>query len=333
MDYQTRQAFYRAIEEERSSKLIAFVTGDRAGMETQIAPDCVNCFVDLLDKIGPTAKVTLVLHTNGGDTLTAWRLVNLIRSFADDFEVIIPLKALSAGTLISIGADRVLMTKQAALGPIDPSVNGPLNPQAQFGNQLARVPVSVESVRGYLDAARVELGITGENGLTQVLIHLASHIHPLVIGDIFRSRAQIRNLAEKLLSRQVTTPDRVKAIIDFLCANSGSHDYTINRREANELGLTVEKPSAQFYEIIRNIYNSLVQQLKLLERFSPDTIVAAATGPVRLNEVRGLVESTEGGCYAFTSEGVLTKIQVQTPAGVQDAISDQRSFEGWKKIA
>jgi hypothetical protein len=222
MDYNNRQRLYQAVEKERNSKVLAFVTGDRAGMETQIAQDCVNCFVDLLDKIGPTRKISLILHTNGGDTLTAWRLVNLIRSFADDFEVIVPLKALSAGTLISIGADRVVMTKQAALGPIDPSVNGPLNPQTQFGNQLARVPVSVESVRGFLDVARVELGIRGEVGLTQILTHLASQIHPLVLGDIFRSRAQIRTLAEKLLARQVTTPERVKGIIDFLCADSGS---------------------------------------------------------------------------------------------------------------
>ena len=89
-------------------------------METVIASDCVNLFVDLLDKIGPTPKISLLLHTNGGDTLTAWRLVNLIRSFADELEVIISLKALSSGTLISLGADRLIMTKQAVLGPIDP---------------------------------------------------------------------------------------------------------------------------------------------------------------------------------------------------------------------
>ena len=74
----------------------------------------------------------------------------------------------------------VVMTKQAALGPIDPSVNNPLNPQASIGGQLKQVPVSVESVRGYLDAAREELKIEGEQSLTSVLLNLTTHIHPLV---------------------------------------------------------------------------------------------------------------------------------------------------------
>jgi len=57
------------------------------------------------------------------------------------------MKALSAGTLIFIGADTLVMTKQAALGPIDPSVNNPLNPQVTMGNQpMGVVPVSVEAV-------------------------------------------------------------------------------------------------------------------------------------------------------------------------------------------
>ena len=121
MNFQTRKALYEAIEKDRSTKVLAFATSDRQGMETQIAPDVIDLFVDLLDKIGPTERMSLVLHTNGGQTAAAWRLVNLIRTFCDHLEVIIPAKALSAGTLISLGADVIVMTKQAALGPIDPA--------------------------------------------------------------------------------------------------------------------------------------------------------------------------------------------------------------------
>ena len=66
---------------------------------------------------------------------------------------------------MAIGADRVIMTKQAALGPIDPSVNNPLNPQADIGGTSRAVPVRVESVRGYLAAAREELNISDPNAL------------------------------------------------------------------------------------------------------------------------------------------------------------------------
>ncbi len=134
MGYFERKELYHSIERDRKTKVLSFITSDRAGMETRIAQDCVDPFVDLLEEIGPTHRISLILHTNGGETLVAWRLVNLIRMFCEEFEVLIPLKALSAGTLISIGADRVVMTKQAAMGPIDPSVNNPLNPQAFIGD-------------------------------------------------------------------------------------------------------------------------------------------------------------------------------------------------------
>jgi hypothetical protein len=330
LNYKTRRTLYRQIERDRTTRVLTFVTSDRAGMETIIAPDCIDLFVDLLDKIGPTKKISLILHTNGGSTLAAWRLVNLIRTFCDDLELLIPLKALSAGTLIAIGADRVVMTKQAALGPIDPSVNNPLNPQVNMGNQMARVPVSVENVRGYLDAARDDLGIKSETGMTTVLAGLSQQIHPLVLGEIFRSRAQIRFLAGKLIQRQVSDSEKIKSIIDFLCADSGSHDYTINRREAAELGLQVEKPSEAFYRVLRKIHLSYAEELKLLQPYSQQVVLGVQRTATYF-ELRGLVESAAGG-YGFVSEGTLTKTQVSTPVGPQEAVTDQRPFEGWRKL-
>lgn len=330
MDYKTRKAHYRTIEKQRSSKVIAYVTSDRQGLETIISPDCIDLFVDLLDKIGPTNKISLLLHTNGGHTLSAWRIVNLIRTFCDELEVLIPMKALSAGTLISIGADKLIMTKQAALGPIDPSVNNPLNPQTNMGNQITRVPVSVENVLGYLSAAKDELKISSESDLTNVLIHLSSQVHPLILGEIFRTRAQIRFLAGKLLARQVSDKEKAKSIIDFLCADSGSHDYTINRREARELGLNIENPSDDFYKLLRKIHLSYGEQLKLLEPYSPHILLASSQN-ISYTHVRGLVESTEG-CYGFISDGSLSKSIVTGAMGPQEAITDQRTFEGWKKL-
>jgi hypothetical protein len=335
MDYATRQAFYVQVEQERNSKVIAFVTSDRRGMETQVSDDCIGLFVELLDKIGPTEKISLILHTNGGQTLGAWRIVNLIRTFCEDFEVIVPMKALSAGTLICIGSDRVVMTKQAALGPIDPSVNTPLNPQISDGGIMRHVPVSVEAVRGYLDAARKELKIGGASQLATVLVNLTSHLHPLVIGEIFRSRAQIRFLADKLIQRQISDPKRKKKLIDFLCADSGSHDYTINRREAADLGLSVEKPSAAFYQVLRDIYQSYATEMKILAPYSPAAVVGQTppNTPVQYTEVRGLIETTAGGCYGFVTEGNLTKLVMATPAGPQEGLRDDRVFEGWRKLA
>lgn len=329
MNYQDRQLLYKQIETQRNTKVFAFVTGDRPGLETQIAQDCIDLFISLLDEVGPTKKISLILHTNGGQTMAAWRLVNLLRTFCDDFEVIVPTKALSAGTLVCIGADRIIMTKQAILGPIDPSVNNALNPTVLYNGQPQRVPVSVENLRGYLEAAREDLKIKGPEALTQILISLSNYVHPLVIGEVFRSRAQIRFLAEKLLKGQVSDKDKVKSIIDFLCADSGSHDYSINRREAEQFGLKVEKPSDKFYDLLRQINKSYIDELKLLTPYSQQAVLGTSN-TTAYSEVRSLVECTEGGCYRFVSEGTLSKVSVSTQFGPQDGITDQRLFEGWK---
>jgi hypothetical protein len=301
-------------------------------METMIARDVVNPFVDLLDEMGPTPKISLILDTNGGQTSAAWRLVNLLRSFSDDLEVLVPSKALSAGTLICLGGHRIVMTKQAALGPIDPSVNHPLSPSLA-GNPMARVPVSVEAVRGYLDAAKKDIGSRSATALTQLWIDLSTKIHPLVLGEIFRTQAQIRFLASQLIGNQVTNRAKVNKIINFLCADSGSHDYTINRREAAELGLKVEKPSHEFYKLLKKIQDSYTAEMKLLEPYSPQ-VQLGASQTVNYSEVRGLVEGSTGAAYAFLSEGTLTSQVMPGPPGAppQTAISDQRTFEGWRKL-
>jgi Serine dehydrogenase proteinase len=332
MGYANRSAIYKQIEKTRKTKLIAFVTSDRVGMETQIAPDCIDIFVNLLDAIGPTKRISLLLHTNGGDTLAAWRLVNLIRTFCDEFEVLIPMKAMSAGTLISIGSDKIVMTKQAALGPIDPSLNSPLNPQVMFGNQPKQVPVSVEAVRGYLDAV-AEMKIVGQQYRTQILLDLSQKVHPLVLGAIFRSRSQIKYLADKLIRPQVKDAKKRASIINFLSSESGSHDYTMNRREALELGLAIEKPSEEFYKLLRKVHLDYVEEMMLLQPYSQSKVVGGAEvgTQVSYKEVRGLVESVDGGTYAFVSEGIMQKAHVQTPMGLQVGLQDERTFEGWAK--
>ena len=163
---------------------------------------------------------------------------------------------------------------------------------------------------------------------------MTNHIHPLVLGEIFRTQAQIRFLAEKLLPRQISDETKIKSIIDFLCADSGSHDYTINRREASDLGLNIEKPSDPLYKLLRKIHLSYKQELKLLEPYTAQAFLrdVAMDVPVPFTVTRALVEGTDGGCYGVISEGILMRVQLQTDTGLQEGVKDERAFEGWRKL-
>jgi hypothetical protein len=225
----SRATLLQNLEKKRNSKVILYATSDRRNLEANIASDILPFFVNHLDTIGDIEKISLVLYTRGGETLAAWSLVNLIRNFCKDFEVIVPFHCNSAGTLICLGADRIVMTKQATLGPIDPSVNGPMNPVAVLNNQQILVPVSVEFVNGYLEMAKTELGISDEHTLAGLLDNLSNKIHPMVLGQVQRTRAQIQMLAKKLLKYQAIDIQKQDDIVKFLCKESGSHDYTIYR--------------------------------------------------------------------------------------------------------
>lgn len=329
-DFATRRAIYEEIEAARGSKVINYVTGDRPGMETNIGADVIELFVEHLDALWPAKKLTLLLYTSGGDIAAAWRIVNLMRAFCDELEIIITSKALSAGTLMCLGANRIVMTKQAALGPIDPSINHPLGPRVPGGLPY---PVSVEAIQGYLDIAQEQLKIQTADSLTQVLTHLASQVHPLVLGQVFRSRNQIRFLADRLLRHQDIENEQKEDLISFLCSDSGSHDYTINRREARELGLVVENPSEDLYRVLKNLQDNIRATMQLRAPFVPEIILAdreEITYTVRC----AMLESAAHGCHHLLAEGRVVRIPTEQPEQpTQPIVSDQRIIDEWRKEA
>ncbi len=326
--YERRKELYRKIERFTKSKVLCYVTGDRQNLGIQIAQDAIDHFVQHLDTIGVTKRISLVIYSRGGDLLAGWNIVNLVRQFCDELAVIIPMKAHSTATLIALGASSVMMTKQATLGPIDPSLNGPLNPAAPGPNPMARIPVSVESVTGYFDFAR-SLGISSEHEMMQLVVNLSEQLNPLVIGNVYRSRTQIRMLGRRLLSSHIEDAGKIDRILDFLCSESGSHDYTINRREAaNELGLRIEKPTETQYATLKALHDDYSAELELLNPFDPNLLLGSDP-EVDYSFTRGLLESVEGGSTKFSSRGKLRRLTVPTPAGPQDATEDRRTFEAW----
>ena len=322
--YNERVKLYKELENEFESKAIIYVTGDRPNMQAQIGADVIDYFIEHLDKIGTTDRISLYLFTRGGDASAAWNIINLLRMFCKELQVIVPHKAHSAGTIISLGANEIVMTKQATLSPIDPSVHTPLNPVLPGG--MGYYAVSVEAVKGYLQFAQNELGIKDNTALANIYPKLTEYVHPLVIGQTYRTRAQIQMLAAKLLVNQVTEPTDIKRITDFLCSDSGGHDYTINRREAeNDLKLKIRKPTERQYQIIKGIYNNLSDELQLGKTFNAADINGAYA--VR----RAFLESITGGSDYYITEGQIVHVRLaDAPAGVNEAIQNNIFYDGWR---
>lgn len=82
----------------------------------------LNGFMTNLHGMDFTKPLTLILHTPGGVTNAAETIVSYLREMFEQIEVIVPTIAMSAGTMIALSADLVLMGKQSQLGPIDPQI-------------------------------------------------------------------------------------------------------------------------------------------------------------------------------------------------------------------
>jgi len=135
-----RQAIIKNIQERSGHRLICYVSGSGCAIDR----DDTVPFVDLLHNVPPAEDLDLLLHTGGGDIDAAEKLISMVRTKvgAAKLRVVVPDFAKSAGTLMVLGADCVVMSDTSELGPIDPQVilaDG-------NGNRIRH------SVQSYLDA-------------------------------------------------------------------------------------------------------------------------------------------------------------------------------------
>jgi membrane-bound ClpP family serine protease len=128
MAFQARSAILGEIGAELDAGVLAYVTGDRENLETEVGADVLRRVPRHLETIGKQDRLALVLYTLGGDTNTPWPFVNFLRGYCDELFVLVPFWAHSAGTLIALGADKIFMTRFGTLSPVDPSVTNEFNP-------------------------------------------------------------------------------------------------------------------------------------------------------------------------------------------------------------
>ena len=67
--------------------------------------------------------LTLILHTPGGDLYAVESVVDYLHAKFNYIEVIVPFLAMSAGAMISLASNLVILGKQSQLGPIDPQIS------------------------------------------------------------------------------------------------------------------------------------------------------------------------------------------------------------------
>lgn len=322
--------------------MICCVTSDRTNAPGVIAKDFIRIFYNHLRSLGKVKRVDVFIFTSGGDTLAAFGISRLLREFApDDVGALVPEQCHSAGTLLILGANEIFMTPAATLSPIDPSVQTPLNPKIEGlmpGMPPSRFPVSVENIAGFKDLTEQEWRL-GNVGKAAAFGFLAKEVHPLVLGQAYRTRQQIGRLAEVLLRNHRTDAKNIRHIVEQLTHQLGSHDYLISRKEAKEIlgKQVVDDGDRKLETAVWDLHEDFQKEMELGRVFDPvaalqQEIARGTRPPVTITNRLVTIETT-AATDVWQSEMRLTPVQMpgpQLPGGVGAGIQQTVVYNGWR---
>ena len=140
-----------------SADVVAIVSPILPGLELRLR-DAIDA---LPDKKG---SVAVILDTQGGVVEVVERMVTTLRHVYGDVTVIVPDRAMSAGTIFALSADRIMMDHLSSLGPIDPQIerDGKLVPALSYLNQFERLnnkaQVGALTTAEYALVSKLDLG-------------------------------------------------------------------------------------------------------------------------------------------------------------------------------
>lgn len=238
-----RQALVKNIQEEYGRRLICYVSGKLASIDR----DDTAGFVEILHNIQPGENVDLLLHTGGGDVDAAEKLMAMVQATVagGQFRVIIPDFAKSAGTLILLGADALLMSDSSELGTIDP----------QIYTDDGRGNLIYHSVLSYLDAFKSHAAKLQDNPDDPVARLMLNKLDPTTLRHYEAIRDRARSFAEAQLKRKGRNFSAIaSALMDI--GRWQSHGQMITWQDAKELGLPIEylSPHSKQWQAYWHLY-------------------------------------------------------------------------------
>lgn len=252
MEYENRAGCYARIEEIRNRPLIVYATSVRSNSSANMASDVIPEFIKQIELIPKDiTDVDVLIVSNGGDPITSWRIMGILRERFERIGVLVPFVAYSAATLLALGADEIVMHPYSNIGPIDPQVT--------VSKPNGRVSFSSEDIRYFIEFVKKDFGISGQAELSAALGLLCKNdiIDPINLGTTKRSQQLSIALGEKMLSMHMKDAEKAHTIAEKLNSSFYHHGYTVGRKEAESMGLNVQTPPPALQELMWSVWSSL----------------------------------------------------------------------------
>ena len=191
----------------------------------------------------------LFIKSDGGSGIAALRIISTLRNYCKNITALIPANCASAATMMALGANEIVMGPLAYLTAVDTSLKHAMSP---IDNGNERVSVSMDELNRVIKLWKMHEKDNDENPYKS----LYNYIHPLVFGAVDRASSLSLKICCELLRYHMNDEAKIQNISEHLNSDYPAHDYPILFREAEEIGLHVQK--------MDNELNEMLQELTLL---------------------------------------------------------------------
>lgn len=199
----------------------------------QLTHEEINAFMSCAYGMNFEKGLTLLLHTPGGVTNAAESIIAYLNSKFSDIEVIIPTYAMSAGTMLALAANRLIMGRQSQLGPIDPQM------------PLAGMSVSARAVVDHFELAKAD--VLSNRELAHVWAPILQSLGPALLQEARNALAYSERMVARFLElRMFAQDEKPRATAEKAAAYFGdasthkSHGRRIDRDEARSQGIRID---------------------------------------------------------------------------------------------
>ena len=281
MSYESRTELYKKIEKIRGRPIISYMMSKRPFVGGVMGIDVIPEICEHIKSIPDSVKeIDLMIASQGGDPNVAWRIICLLRERFEKVGVLIPFDAQSAATILAFGADEILMHPFSCLGPIDSQITIMSNNPTLTPNHF-----SVEDIKSFLAFVNDDLKLSSEEAGMRSLDYLSKELMPTKLGFTKKSMKFTESLAKKLLEMHMKDSACISSIVEKF-NTFAHHGYTVNRKEAKELGLPVSKMEKELEDLMWEIWRDAELEMKCNEPFDPLKIVTSDLNAMkRLNQI------------------------------------------------
>lgn len=225
----------------------------------------MNAFMNAVHGLDRSKGLDLLLHTPGGDLAATESLINYLKTiFSNNIRAIVPQISMSAGTIIALSCNDILMGKQSSLGPIDPQLGG----------------IACQSVLEEFGTAVKE--VTANPASAAIWQVIFNKYTPTFITACKKSIEWSEKLMERYIQSVYGTSFNMKSVKDVFLNNqkSYSHARHISKDACKNAGLHIIdlEDNQELQDAVLSLHHAY---MILFDKFS----------------ISKVIENQIGGCY------------------------------------